>query len=259
MPTVSLIVPVYKAEQWIDECKASICAQTYKDIEIIFIDDKEGSGAAAARNSGLEKATGEFVAFCDADDYMAPDAIEKLVAAMDGADLACGSFRKFGNFDQIVSHPTQMLDRAQVAQYVMGNLRSPRTNQLLSGCWAKMYRSDLISPFPELTTAEDMAFNFTYIHNWKCKRVKFIEDVVYYNRKRTGSLSTTFDQNDKRGLLGFSNALKYVHTFLSSFYAPSEVDEAIDNSKVYHSMLYFMRICEHTGLPMKEAFMALHA
>lgn len=235
--TVSIIVPVYKADAWIDECMASIRAQTYNDIEFIVIDDVQGTGAAAARNRGLEKATGEFIAFCDADDYLAPDAIEKLVAASDGVELVCGSFRKFGNFETIVSHPTATLTVGEVADYVVGNLRNPRSNQMLSGCWAKLYRREFVDAFPLLTTAEDMAFNFDYLT--RSENVRFISDIVYHNRKRAGSLSTTFDEKNKDGLFGVIKALKYVEEFLVQNGADTDL---IDNSKIYHSMLYAQRI-----------------
>ena len=252
---VSVIVPVYN-DRWLTQCLASIRAQTYKDIELIVIDDKQGSGAAAARNRGLDKVTGEFIAFCDADDYLAPDAIEKMVDAMDGVTMVAGAFRKFGNFEQIVSHSRSVLDNEQVAEYAMGNLLDPRKNQMLSGCWAKLYQRRRVGRFPDLTTAEDMAFNYDYLI--RCKSIRFISDIVYYNRKHNGSLTTTFDENDKQGLFGFLEGLTYVEVFLSGIFHKDDVRRAIDNSKVYHSMLYFMRICKQTGEPMNEVFKSLY-
>lgn len=254
--TVSLIVPVYNAEPWIEQCMASIRAQTYKDIELIVIDDSERSGAAAARNRGLDKATGEFIAFCDADDYMEPDAIEKMVQAMDGVDLVAGSFRKFGEFEQIVTSTTTYLRIDEVKRYVFKNLNDPRRFQMLSGCCAKLYRRSLVARFPELTTAEDMAFNFDYLT--RCQHVRFIGDIVYHIRKRFNSLSTTFDEKNKLGLFGFLEALKYVAVFLRNDMIDDEVDDAIDSSKVYHAMLYFMRICQQQGGSMQDVFKRLY-
>ena len=256
MPKVSLIVPVYNAEPWIDECMASIRAQTYKDIELIVIDDPQGSGAAVARNRGLDKANGEYVAFCDADDYLAPDAIEKMVAAIEGVDMVAGSFRKFGDFEAVVRHEDAILDMGQVAMYAMANLKNPRDCQLLSGCWAKLYRRSLSVRFPKLKTAEDMALNFDYLK--RCKRVRFISDIVYHNRKRSGSLTTTFSPTEPSGLFGFLEGLKYVKRFLSGFYQDDELEDALDDSKLYHSMLYFKRICASTGEPMNDVFKRLY-
>lgn len=254
---VSLIVPVYRAEDWINECMASIRAQTYKDVELIVIDDPQGSGAGAARNRGLEKATGEYVAFCDADDYLAHDALEKMVAAIDGVDMVCGSFRKFGEFSSIVSHQTMRLSIDQLADYAMRNLMQPMQYQMMSGCWAKLYRRDMVSPFPEITTAEDMAFNYRYLMN--CNSVAFLGDIVYHNRKRQGSLSTTFDARNRTGLFGYLEALKYVARFLEAFYLKDEIERAVDSSKVYHSMLYFLRICQQEGGEPREVLKRLYA
>ena len=256
MAKVSLIVPVYNADDWFPECLASIRAQTYGDVELIVIDDPEGTGAGCARNRGLEKATGDYIAFCDADDYLEPDAIERMVHVATGVEMVIGSFRKFGDFDQRVSHHTETMNRRKVAKYCLGNLRSPRSNQMLSGCWAKLYRRELVGRFPALTTAEDMAFNYDYLK--RCENVRFLNSIVYHNRKRKGSLSTTFNENDKPGLFGFLLALRYVRTFLEEFYEDEEIENAIDNSKVYHTMLYYMRICQQTGKPMRDVLMELY-
>lgn len=256
MQRVSLIVPFYDQYEWLPQCRESIESQTYKDIEFIFIDDYNATGAAAARNRGLEKATGEFIAFCDADDYLEPDAIENMVKAIKGVDMVVGSFRKFGTFNETVQHKTTEMTLPKVADYVMGNLAGPRHNQMLSGCWAKLYRRRLVVPFPNLTTAEDMAFNFEYLR--RCKLVRFIKNVVYNNRKHPGTLTTTFDENNKSGLFGFLEALGYVDRFLTPYIPQDTRTLAIDNSKVYHAMLYFKRICEHTGLPMNDVFKRLY-
>lgn len=256
-PLVSIIVPVYKAEEWIGQALASIDAQTYKRIELIVEDDSQATGAAAARNRGLAKATGDYVAFCDADDYMEPEAIERMVEAIDGVDLVCGSYRKFGDFEQIVRYPSAELTAKQVADYTMSNLRNPSMNQMLSGCWAKLYKRHMMGHFPPLTTAEDMAFNFDYLA--QCKNVRFLIDVVYNNRKHAkGSLTTRFDDGNKSGLFGFLQGMKRVKHFLAYYYPTDEVEDALDNSKVYHSSLYFMRICNQEGGSMRDNFKRLY-
>lgn len=255
MPSVSVIVPVYKKEDWLEQCVASIRSQSHP-AQLVVVDDSMGTGAAAARNRGLAQATGEYVMFCDDDDYLEPEAIARMVEAMEGVDMVCGSFRKFGDFEQVVTHPKQTMTPIEVARYALGNLRNPRSNQMLSGCWAKMYRRQLVTDFPLLTTAEDMAFNFRYLK--RSRLVNFIPETVYNNRKRAGSLSTTFDVKNPPGLFGFLRAMQFVKEFMLPFYSSHEIDEALDNSKVYHTMLYFTRICEQTGWPMRQAMRELY-
>ena len=256
MEKVSVVVPVYNADRWIQECLDSIKSQTYRDIELIVVDDPNGTGAAAARNRGLDRATGEYIVFCDADDYLEPDAIRVMVDAIAGVDFVAGSFRKFGDFDAVVSGPPGEISMRRVAEYAMGNLRNPRSNQLLSGCWAKLFKRELAGRFPEIATAEDMAFNFNYL--LRCDRARFIPDLIYHNRKRPGSLSTTYDSKNKPGLFGFLSGLKHVRKFLSQYYWSEEIEDAIDNSKVYHSMLYFTRICDQEGGTMREVLRKLY-
>jgi glycosyltransferase involved in cell wall biosynthesis len=240
---ISVIVPVSRNEEpFLSQALESINVQTYRDTEIILETDPNGTGPAATRNRALARANGEYVAFCDADDYLAPDALERMVNAIGDADMVAGGFRKFGDFEMTVTHAGGLLTIGEVAAYAMRNLRNPREHQLLSGCWAKLYRWDLVGVFPEhLTTAEDMAFNFDCLS--RCyRRVAIVPEVVYHNRKRQRSTTTTFDPSNRPALFGFLGGLRYVREFLEGFYGDHEIEEAIDNSKVYHSMLYAERI-----------------
>ena len=258
MQKVSIILPVYRADEYLPQCLDSINKQDYDDIELIVVDDAQGSGVAAARNRGLERAHGEFVAFVDADDYLEPGAIKALVNASDGVDFVAGAFRKFGLFEMTVQEGFREMNMPELASYVMDNLKSPSHHQMMSGCWAKLFRHELIDRFPMLLTAEDMAFNFDYLTHCRFGLARFIPDLVYHNRKRRGSLTTTFDENNRTGLFGVIEALGFVERFLRGYFRDEEIRAATDNSKMYHSMLYFMRICEHTGRPMNDVFRELY-
>lgn len=119
MPAISVIVPVYRAENLLAKCVESILGQSFGDFELILIDDgspdqsgalcdqfarqdervrvihQANGGVSAARNAGMAAAQGDFLAFCDADDYLALNALERLytAAAENGADTAgCGHY-----------------------------------------------------------------------------------------------------------------------------------------------------------------------
>ncbi len=113
MPKISVIIPVYKVERYLDACVASVAGQTYTDLEIILVDDgspdncpalcdawarkdarvrvihRQNGGLSAARNSGLDICTGEYIAFVDSDDKLEPQTLERAMAAQQGtnADL----------------------------------------------------------------------------------------------------------------------------------------------------------------------------
>ena len=119
-PLISIIVPVYNAEQYLEKCVNSIINQTYTNLEIILVDDgspdncgaicdeyakkdsrikvihKSNGGVSSARNRALECLTGEYVAFVDSDDYIHQDYINVLYNALsDGVDLSICAMNKF--------------------------------------------------------------------------------------------------------------------------------------------------------------------
>ena len=113
LPLISVVVPVYRVEKYLDHCIQSIAAQTYPNLEILLVDDgspdgsgaicdrwaekdsrirvfhKQNAGAGAARNTALDAATGELIAFVDSDDYLHPNMYAHLYGLMkDGVDIA---------------------------------------------------------------------------------------------------------------------------------------------------------------------------
>lgn len=117
-PLVSLIVPVFNAEDCIEDCVASIVAQTYKNLEVLLVDDgsndgtpnvlkkiaaqdnrikilpKKNGGVSSARNLGLDNASGDYLGFVDADDTVSPNMVEVLLSAClgTGSDVSCCGF-----------------------------------------------------------------------------------------------------------------------------------------------------------------------
>src|SRR5919199_728512 len=120
MPRVSVVVPIYNVEPYLRSCLDSLAAQTYTDLEVVMVNDgstdrsaeiadafsardprfrlleQPNRGLSAARNTGIDAASGEFLAFVDSDDIVAPAAYELLVGALDasGSDLATGNVHR---------------------------------------------------------------------------------------------------------------------------------------------------------------------
>ena len=153
LPLTSVIVPVYKVENYLDCCVQSIVNQTYSNLEIILIDDgspdasgamcdawaekdsrirvihQENAGGGAARNAGLDAARGERLAFVDSDDYIAPDFTEHLVTAAEqnNADLVIAPYKMV--IPAGATKPDQVLDKLQDELGVMTVARPPEVRE----------------------------------------------------------------------------------------------------------------------------------
>lgn len=197
MCRVSVIVPVYQVEAYLARCIDSILAQTFADFELILVDDgtkdgcpaimqayadrdarirqihKENGGLSSARNAGLDAAQGEFIAFVDSDDYIAPTLLEDAVRAMDetGAEQALFNYRlvvdgmEQGAYLDIKDE-TLDLDRMGLAKYFYQYWMPYRHGQ---EAWSKLYRRDVIerhalrfAPNDEIF-AEDTLFSAMYL------------------------------------------------------------------------------------------------
>lgn len=148
MPKVSIIVPVYNAEKYLQECVDSILTQTLSDLELILVDDgstdsspalcdqyaaqdarvkvihKSNGRAASARNAGLRAATGEYVAFVDSDDWISPDMYEKMLQT--GADVTlCDYVRVQGEKEFPFTQPNVaagFYDKTQIRKKIYPHL-----------------------------------------------------------------------------------------------------------------------------------------
>ncbi|MBQ4568565.1 MAG: glycosyltransferase [Ruminococcus sp.] len=191
---VSVIIPVYNAEKFLDACVGSVLAQTYKNFEIILVNDgskdssgeicrrlagkhqsvvlveQENQGVSAARNAGLALARGEYVVFADADDTLPAGALEALVkgAAEYDADLT------IGRIHQAEDIPTGVLEGEEYLKKALED------NPITYSVWRILYKADFINglEFPLGYVAhEDSYFIFTCA--LRKPRVALIKDVVY--------------------------------------------------------------------------------
>ena len=152
-PLVSIILPVYNAQNHLARCVGSICAQTYRNIEIIILNDgskdqslpvceefrqkdprillvdKANSGVSDTRNLGLKLASGKYVEFVDSDDYLDPDFTERLVAAAEEneADFVIAPYKMV--IPAGASKPEQVLDKIQDKLGVMSVARPPEVRE----------------------------------------------------------------------------------------------------------------------------------
>lgn len=198
---VSIIVPVYKSEKSIGRCVESILAQTYRDIELILVDDgggdsslsicqgfascdarvkvisQENGGPARARNTGLDAATGEWISFVDSDDWIDETHIGHLADAMrGGADLAaCGYVFWNSTTEETYKYEAaNVVTPTDAVSTLMGALKHQ-----YGYIWCKMFKAQIVNDAnirfqPDLNIGEDVFFVTSYM-----TRVRSLSVVPY--------------------------------------------------------------------------------
>lgn len=220
--TVSVIVPIYKVEKYIDECICSLICQTYPNLQILLADDGspdqcgaicdryaaadsrivvlhlKNGGAAAARNAALRAATGEYIAFVDGDDYLEPDACANLVRTMEstGADVVQGSFRNTYADGTSIPHPTRAPRIYSAAEYLA----------LFTEDWTcaiacdKLFRHHVLKGvfYEEGHLIDDEFFTYRCIMN--SRKVAYIPAITYNYRQRASSVMKDDTGRERRNL-----------------------------------------------------------
>lgn len=220
-PKVSIIIPVYNIAPYLERCLESVRYQTYKELQIIIIDDgstdqtgqiadsfaekdkrfhvihKENRGVSAARKTGLEQAVGEYIGFVDGDDYIEPEMYEKLVglAVEYDADIAhCGYQMVFPDRVDLY-HGTKRLKVQDtytgVKDLLEGTLVEP-------GLVNKIYRHKLFEDVEydeNIVINEDLLLNYFLFH--RSEKAVFI-DVPYYHYMVRKNSASTSDWNEHK-------------------------------------------------------------
>lgn len=218
MPAISVIVPVYKVEDYLERCVRSILEQTFSDFELILVDDgspdasgticdalaekdrririihKKNGGAASARNAGLNQAAGKYVFFCDADDALPEEALGKMVDTIQSTDtqLVVGDLTRIqidpqrNTISTVKSRTREFMsvcthDAAKLYTFWAGN-------NMLSSC-GKLFLREIILEYQlsfctEMVVMEDYAFVLDYVS--RCERICMIPDEVYLYFTETG-------------------------------------------------------------------------
>ncbi len=244
---VSVVVPVYNTGLYLERCLNSLIHQTYRDLEIICVNDgstddsarvldayaakdsrikvihQKNAGAAVARNRGLDRANGRYVTFVDSDDWVEPEAYSLAVAEMaDGVDLVCFGTHVDGMHseqyrDVLVKHLTMHpRKRARLTPELQVELGGEMGN--------KLYRREIVESaevrFPVgLAYGEDKVFHFRYAS--QAATVTCLPVKLYHYYQREGSAMSRYGSirhPEKMALLVLENVRKY--------YAEHGVNEA---------------------------------
>ena len=290
MPKVSLIVPVYKSESYIRECIESILAQTYQDFELILVDDgspdrcgsildeyaardsritvihQENEGPAAARNTGLDIAAGQYVYFPDSDDILDPRLLETVIPRIEeGYEMVVFGFSIIPPPDKKVKENMRYSVRKdkeiilntdeEKLQFLAGPFRMRAIRWEL---WNRVFRRDIIEKWhirfgcERRIFAEDMYFTYFYVAH--ISKILLLPENLYTYRRHEGSESDGF----KNHLMVYSS-----NRMTEEFYEHCRVSEDCRYLYEHFLPLYYLlhkgairRLRRHqqkNGLSMEEA------
>ena len=223
-PQISIIIPVYNVEKYLDRCMESVVSQTLKNIEIILVDDgspdncprlcdewgrkdsrikvihKKNEGLGLARNTGMQEATGEFIAFIDSDDYVELDMYEKLYtkATASNADIVyCGYKQGLPNGSYIdkadFGEEKTFDNKAEIEHHSIRYFYPLDGGLMMISVWHSIYKREVIKTefySERVVVSEDLHFQLSAILN--SRKIVYIPDSLYYYCYNGESLSHTF-------------------------------------------------------------------
>lgn len=258
---ISVIVPVYNVEKYLDECVESIVNQTYKNLEIILVDDgstdnsgkicdelakkdnrihvihKENGGLSDARNVGIDVSTGDYIQFIDSDDYIEHDMIEFLVSNIIkyNADISICSNYIFDE-EECINQSTGevcLYNRLEILQEVLLD------EKIRCYAWNKLFRKELFKEirFPKGKILEDILTIPKLFE--KANTVIFNDVAKYYYRQREGSILHVQTKHTK---------LAYIHAALEMLEFLKEKEESLFLYCVYNYAHITIKVFNDIGL-----------
>lgn len=261
MELISVIVPVYKVEQYLDKCVQSIVNQTYSNLEIILVDDgspdhcgtmcdawaskdnrikvvhKKNGGLSDARNAGMDIATGVYTAFVDSDDWISTDFIQTLYDAVKQGDA------QIAGCDVYTVYP----DEEPRDRDGDGNLRictaEEAIGDILKGqgfravAWNKLYLSALLAEerYPVGKHHEDEFF--TYRIYGKAKKLVYVDRPMYFYLQRQGSIMHSFTIKRLDALDACLERMDYLKTRFPTLYRADKFTFCLSCAMMYSEAL----------------------
>ena len=238
MPKISVIVPVYQVEDYLDRCVTSVNNQTFQDFECILVDDgstdrsgmmcdeyqkmyphftvihKENGGLSSARNAALEIAKGDYICFLDSDDLLHPQTLACMLNAIEqtGADLVTTGLQEFCT-DTVTMEPLGEVQREVVGQDVFIDHLLPKNFGRISvtAC-GKLYRRGIFENlrFPEGKIYEDLHVYLSVLLS--CQKIAILSASLYYYYRNPNSITrSNYLAHDRFG--EFQVREGYIHFF----------------------------------------------
>lgn len=265
MPKFSIIIPVYNVEPYIKKCLDSVTRQTYKDYEVIIINDgstdksmeiakkydfkiinQQNQGQSAARNKGIKNAKGEYIVFLDSDDTIEKDLLKKLdQATSDKPDVIRYQVRTTYEDKDAINYPEEGFDTCSGVDAFEKICHYHFVDAVALYCIKRKYYEEENFSFKEGTLHED--FRLIPVLIMKAKTVKSLSYIGYNYLQRNNSTMNSNDyQKTKRKVIDFYNHYKEMI---------KEIDKTKLDSKIFKSFIansLILKITELQGNDYKE-------
>ena len=257
-PLISVIIPVYNVEKYIEKCILSVCNQNYKNIEIILVNDgakdssgvlcdkladadsrikvihKENGGVSSARNTGIERANGDFICFIDGDDYVSSDYVSDMlnVAEKTDSDIVTSNQYKIWNDGKTEELFSQ---KAEKGSYFIKSGTDTLADMLYgktcyATCCCKLYKKEIFESirFPKLSMGED---SFTMYQCFlKAEKVAHLYKPNYYYVQHESSAMHTTNYDKFYDYIELSDTfMNTVNSNYSELFLPA-VNRLIENN-----------------------------
>lgn len=262
---ISIIVPVYNIEKYIEQCVLSICNQTYQNLEIILVDDgstdksgivcdllaqrdqrirvlhKEHKGNAVARRDGVNESHGQYIGFVDGDDWIEPDMYESLyrfALEHDAEMVTSAGYREYlkgrGPVLLLDNLPEGVYDMSDPSNILLNNIFSVGFNKKYStngAIWNKLYKKDIIldvmNRFEDhFTIYEDSVINLAAI--LKASKIYIQHKPFYHHRERENSLVYSYNEH------------VYEHLSKAYFYFKEIIGKSVHKELLWYQLDEYM-------------------
>lgn len=264
-PLISVIVPIYNVEKYLARCVDSIVNQTYKNLEIILVDDgspdrcpqmcddyakkdsqikvvhKKNGGLSDARNAGMAVATGKYISFIDSDDYVSDDFFECLLDVMnkENSDIAECSVVKFYEDNRFDEFSDDLSVKTCDTQDAMSALIAE--NPFHQHVWNKLYKTELVKDIPYAVGKLNEDEFWTYRVFGRANKVARLNKTMYYYFQRSSSImGVGYNIRRLDALEGKANRQKYIEINFPDLSTQAKIDLYGSCMFAYQSVLKFM-------------------
>lgn len=262
LPIISVVVPVYNVEKYLEKCLNSILEQTYKNFEVILVDDgssdccfniceqyakkdtrikafhKKNGGLADARNYGIKRAIGNYITFIDSDDFVKKEYLEFLLSLLEkhNADISmCGNFRYWEG--KKVKSVKKVEVRVFSGLEAVENLLYQKNIE--NSAWGKLYKRELFDniQYPKGKLYEDLGTTYKIIFN--AERVVWSSIQKYFYLQRESSImSRKFSNQNMDRVYLSEEILQFVHNMAPSIEKSALSRYFISNIQILREIPY---------------------